>query len=59
MSLLTTTSAPSGTLIVYLWAGGEIVANVTMSHYYFHDGRGNISHLTNGGNVLIGATPTI
>jgi RHS repeat-associated protein len=37
---------------VYVWAGGEIVANVTMGHYYFHDGRGNISHLTNGSNVL-------
>ena len=36
-----------------LYAGGEIVENVSVGYYYFHDGRSNISHLTNSSNVLI------
>jgi hypothetical protein len=54
MIMATTNTASSATPIaVYLWAGGEIVANVSMGYYYFQDARGNVTHLTNSSNVLI------
>jgi RHS repeat-associated protein len=54
MSMATVNTASSATPVaVYLWAGGEIVANVTMGYYYFQDARGNVTHLTNSSNVLI------
>jgi RHS repeat-associated protein len=54
MSVVTTNSVNSiAPTAVYVWAGGEVVANLTSGYYYFYDGRGNVSHLTDSGNVLI------
>ena len=54
----TTTTAPTTTssttpLNVYLYAGDQIIENVTMGHFYYQDSLGNTSHVSDAvGNLL-------
>jgi RHS repeat-associated protein len=53
MSMATTNTPSSTPIAVYLWAGNQIVRNVTTGNFYFHDGRGNVSHLVNSSNTVV------
>ena len=54
----TTTTAPTTTssttpVNVYLYAGDQIIENVTMGHFYYQDSLGNTSHVSDAaGNLL-------
>ena len=51
----TSTASTNGPapMAVYLYAGDQIVKNVTMDYYYYQDSLGNTSHITDAaGNLL-------
>jgi RHS repeat-associated protein len=52
-STTTSTSSSTTPINVYLYAGDQIIENVTMGYFYYQDSLGNTSHVTDSvGNPL-------
>src|SRR5947207_14654527 len=49
------TAAANGaaSIAVYLYAGDQIIENVTMGYFYYQDSLGNTSHVTDAAGTLL------